>query len=255
MFRPLGLLTSLVFFFSFPLAAQEERAPAHVYEAYYRVDYADLEEWEQRYRDYSVPVLNALFQDEVIEGWSYSQHHTGGHYNVRFAVRTYDWPSIETFWDEYLAQLEAAMSADDWTSLSRMILEHRDEIWNIGDVNVPEDLAFTYMYASEFTVGFADVEEWNSTWSDLMADFIEEAADEDLSVGWVRLDHNTGGPHNSKHLLLFESWDDIDNFVFDRVIGMLMEEQPELWTRLNELFDTHDDVVWAVPQPDIAEDE
>ena len=83
-----------------------------------------------------------------------------------------------------------------------------------------------------------------------MAGFIKEAAEEDVRVGWVRLDHNTGGPHNSKHLFLFENWDDIDDFIFGRVLAKLEEEKPDVWARLLEIMDFHDDVVWVRSTPE-----
>ena len=243
--RSIGSLLLLGCILCGPTSSQEERSATHVYEAYYRIPYADLDAWEQSYREHSVPVLEALQEEGVIEGWTHSRHHTGGHYNIRFAFRSYDWASIETFWREYLARLEDAAPENQRTALERMIVEHRDEVWNLGETNLPEGLEANYMYASKFSVNFADLEEWNSMWSGLMAGFIEQAAEDGIRVGWVRLDHNTGGPHNSKHLFLFEDWDSIDDFIFGRVLGTLSTEQPETWRRLNELFDMHDDAIWV----------
>jgi hypothetical protein len=76
---------------------------------------------------------------------------------------------------------------------------------------VPEGLDIAYMYASTFRVSFADMGEWNRLWSEVVAPILEQAMNEGLLGGWVRLEHNTGGPHNSKVLYMFDSWDDIDD--------------------------------------------
>lgn len=237
-------IATLMLLISTPLAAQEQRAPAHVYEAYYRTAYADLENWNRIYWEYAVPVLEALRDEGIIEGWGQWQHHTGSDYNIRLSVRTYDWESIAVFWGEYLDGLESAMPADEWDAARRMVVEHRDEIWNVGEVNAPSDFEATHLYTSMFRVSFADIDEWNQIWTDLSESILQDAMDDGLLGGWVRLDHNTGGPYNSKHLFLFDDWDRIDDVIFERLIGTLAEEQPELWSRLNGLFQEHDDVIW-----------
>jgi hypothetical protein len=238
-------LAALVLFGAQPLAGQEPRPPAHVYEAYYKISFADLDDWNRRYWDYSVPVLEKLQEEGVIQGWSQWQHQSGGsEYNIRFTARTYDWGSLDTFWSEYLSRLQAAMSEEGWTAGSRIIEEHRDEIWDVAEVHVPEGLDIAYMYASTFRVSFADMSEWNRMWSDVVAPILEQAMSEGLLGGWVRLEHNTGGPHNSKVLYMFDSWDAIDD-LFGKLLGTLAEEHPDDWAKINELFRAHDDVIWV----------
>lgn len=242
--RVSGRCLYLIALASISLQAQEVRQPAFVYEAYFRIEYADLEAWNQRYWDYSVPVLEGLREEGIIEGWDQYHHHTGGEYNIRFAVRTYDWNSISEFWAQYLERVEAAMPAGEWTATERMLVEHDDEIWEIGELNTRPDFELTHLYSSMFRVSFADMEVWNDLWSDVSGEILAEAMDDGLLGGWVRLDHNTGGPYNSKHLFLFDDWDSIDDVIFERMIGGLMEAQPDVWTRLNRLFHDHTDVIW-----------
>lgn len=48
-----------------------------------------------------MPILRSLREDGLIDGWGHWSHHTGGgEYNVRFAIRFYDWDDINTFWSE-----------------------------------------------------------------------------------------------------------------------------------------------------------
>lgn len=236
---------ALCWLVSAAVPAQEERAASLVYEAFYRVDFADLEAWNRDYWEHSVPVLEALREEGLIEGWSQWEHHTGGHYNIRFAIRSYDWASINSFWDEYISRKQASMPDDQWNAWRGIIREHLDEIWRVGDSEIPDGLEVAYMYAAKFNVDFSGRDEWNDQWSGFMPDFIAAAAEDGQRVGWVRLDHDTGGPHNSKILLLFDDWDVIDDFLFDRVLGTLAEQRPELWRRLNELISTHDDIIWV----------
>lgn len=248
MIRQLGLSIAISIL-SLPAVAQQPRAAAYVYEAFYRIGYDDLDAWNASYWNDSVPVLEQLQQEGVIEGWAQYQHHTGGDYNIRFVVRTYDWASIETFWNEYLDRMQAAMSSEANQRRTRMIVEHRDEIWGIGQVDVPDGLEVTHLYSSLFSVNFADMQEWQALWNDAAGPILEQAMADGLLGGWVRLDHDTGGPYNSKFLFLFEDWDNIDDVIFDRMIGTLVEEQPEQWARLTALFDRHNDVIWEPTAP------
>lgn len=229
------------------LTAQEPAAPAHVYEAFYRLAFDDLEEWNRQYREYSVPILTELVEAGAIQGWSQWQHNTGSEYNVRFTVRTHDWASIGTFWDEYLSRLQEATPADEWESGARMILAHRDEIWDVAEVHVPQGLNTAYLYAATFRVNFADMAEWNRAWTEVAAPILEEAMEEGILGGWVRLGHNTGGPHNSKVLYLFEAWDHIDD-LFDKLLSELAEAHSEDFELVNRLIRAHDDAIW-VPTP------
>lgn len=228
-----------------PLTGQEERPPAFVYEAYYQVEYADLDDWNRQYWDYSVPVLEKLQEDGVIQGWGQWQHQTGGSdYNIRFVARTYDWASLDKFWSEYLSRLQAATPEAEWEAGARMIVEHRDEIWDIEQVHVPAGAQTSYMYASTFRVNFAEMENWDRLWNEVAAPILEGAMNDGILSGWVKLSHNTGGPHNSKVLYFFDSWDDIDD-LFGRLISTLAEDHPSEWARANELNRAHDDAIWV----------
>ncbi len=85
------------------LAAQqaEEQTPTQVYVAYYKVSYADLEDWIAVYHEHAVPILQELQDEGVIQGWGVWQHSTGGEYNWRFAVRASDWSQFGQFWEPF----------------------------------------------------------------------------------------------------------------------------------------------------------
>jgi len=218
MYRVTSLFTLLLLVPAFACGAQEADDPAHLYEAYYKVNFSDLPEWNRQYFEYAVPVLTELQANGVIEGWNQWQHQTGGEYNIRMAIRTNDWTSLDTFWEEYLGQLQAGTPEADSKVAARMIQAHHDEIWDFGHVDVPEGLETAYMYASTFQYNFADGAEWHRIWREVATPIIEEAMAEGIIGGWVTLDHNTGGRHNFKALYFFEDWDDIDGF-YEKFLG------------------------------------
>lgn len=230
----LGLVL-LGLFLVAPLQGQEQ--PRHTYLAFFKISYADLEEWNRNYWEYSVPILEDLQEQGLIEGFNQWQHAVGSEYNIRFAVRTYDWASIDTFWSEYLSRLSEANPDADGS----MIQAHRDEIWDIGEAHIPQSMnAPAYIYSATWRYNFADAAEWNRTWSETIAPILDGAMAEGLLGGWVKLNHNTGGPHNSKVLYFFEEFDDIDD-LFAKVYG----DMPEDVTReLQRMTQAHDDVIW-----------
>lgn len=242
-------LAGLALFCVQPLASQEARPPAHVYEAYYRISYADMDDWNRQYWEYSVPVLEQLREEGVIEGWAQWEHQSGSEYNIRFTARTYDWASLDTFWSEYLSRLQAAMPEDEWEAGSRMISEHRDEIWDVDEARVPADAEVAVMYASTFRINFADMAEWNRMWDELAVPRLEQAMKDGILSGWVTFGHNTGGPHNWKVLYMFDSWDDIDD-MFQTVLGSMAEQHPAEWARANELYQAHADAIWTPTRRD-----
>lgn len=245
MHRAAIVVVGLALFSANPLTGQETRPPAFVYEAYYQVDYADLDAWNQSYWKYSVPVLEQLQEEGVIEGWSQWQHQTGGaDYNIRFTARTWDWTSLNTFWSEYLSRLRSAMPAAEWDAVARMIVQHRDAIWGVDQVNLNAGAQTNYVYVSTFRVNFSKMEDWDRLWDDVAAPILEAAMNEGILSGWVKLNHNTGGPHNSKILYMFDSWDDIDN-LFGKMLGTMAEQHPDEWALANELNLAHDDVIWV----------
>jgi hypothetical protein len=238
--------TAILFFAAQPLAAQEEMA-SFVYEAYYAVDGAGMSDWNRQYREYSIPVLSALVEEGVIEGFGQYQHQTGGdEYNIRFVARTYDWASLGSFWSEYLSRLQAATPAAEWEANGRSIARHRDEIWDIEEANFedPQNIDYTHMYASSFLVQFPDMQEWNDLWTNVVTPILEEARQEGTLVGWVKLDHNTGGPHNVKILYFVDGWDQLDD-MFTKLGGTLQEEHADAFARFNELTVAHDDNIWV----------
>ena len=246
MYRVTALFSVLLFGFVSGAMAQTNGDPAHIYEAYYQVNYGDMPEWNRLFNEHSVPVLEDLQTKGVIQGWSHWQHQTGGEYNVRFTARTNDWASIDTFWSEYLAQLNAR-SPEDSEAFGRMIAAHHDEIWNVAAVNVPEGVENAYMYAATYRHNFADGPEWDRIWGELATPVLDQAMADGLLGGWVRLTHNTGGDHNFKVLYLFEDWDDMDDF-FAFTSSTMSEKYPEDFARFGSLIQAHDDVIWA-PAP------
>ncbi len=244
MYRVTSLFALLLLIPAMGCGAQVAEDAAHVYEAYYKIKPGDLPEWNRQYFEYAVPVLDGLVSSGVIEGYNQWEHTTGGEYNVRMAIRTYDWNAIDTFWEEYLGQVNAASSDAESEAVSRMIQAHRDEIWDFGHVDVPEGLETAYMYASTYQYNFADADEWYRIWGDVATPLIEQAMADGHIGGWVTLDHNTGASHNYKVLFFFEDWDDIDDFT-GTVLGAMEEQSPEDFRKFLSITQGHSDVIYA----------
>lgn len=239
-------LSLLVPMAAIPAAAQEEgaRPATYLYEAYYKVNFADMDEWNRLFETYDVPVLEALQSEGVIDGWGHWEHNTGSDYNIRHAIRLFDWPSIDTFWDELLDRTFGAMSEADREITTRIIQAHDDQIWEINSTTFAENPGENaLMYASTFDVSFADMGEWNRIWNEDAIPVLQEAMAQGILNGVVILGHNTG-PHNSKVLYLFDDWDDIDD-MWDLFFTRMEEQHGEDFTNALRMSRSHDDVIWA----------
>lgn len=231
------------------LAAQqaEEQTATQVYVANYKLSYADLEDWIAVYHEHTVPILQELQDEGVIQGWGVWQHSTGGEYNWRFAVRASDWSQFGQFWEEYLGRLQNR-APEAFGRTRAMIQAHYDEIWDLTEVNVPDGLNAQYLYDSRFQISFAEMDQWNRIWTEVVSPILNQAMEDGILGGWIFEGHNTGGRYNWKVLYFFEEWDDMDD-LFERVFSQLTADS-ELWQRIGNMMAAHDDVIWeSVPNP------
>ncbi len=235
----------------FAAAAQEaeEQETLQVYVAYYKIGYADMEEWIRLYHEVSVPILQELQDEGTIQGWNVWQHQTGGEYNWRFAVRAPQWAQLGQFWEQYLARL-AERAPEDFDRSAGMIRAHYDEIWDITAVHIPDpEPATQYVYDARYQLAFTDMDEWNGTWDEVLAPVLDQAMADGVLGGWVLEGHNTGGRYNWKVLYFFEEWDDMDD-LFARLTAAITAD-PAVWQRVAGMIDAHDDVIWSmVPEPE-----
>lgn len=226
-----------------PARGQDAPTPAKVYTAYYKVSYGDMAEWIQLYQERTVPILDALAEEGLINGHGAHIHHTGGEYNFRMAIRgdaDIDYPS---FWSAYLERLNAA-SASDFERANRLVQAHRDEIWGIQETNLSGQPA-RYFYDAHFQINFADLGEWNRQFDQALKPMLDASVEDGTLVGWVVEAHDTGGRYNWKVITLFNDWDRQDEFN-DRLYETVPLDHP-LW----DLVVSHDDVLWeSLPGPD-----
>ena len=228
------------------LVAQDQRPAALVYEAYFQINYADLEEWNETFRRYSEPILRDLQQEGVIQGFTINQHQTGGTHNWRQAIRLYDWASSEAFWSAYLSRVAEVTGEEENVRISNMIAAHHDEIWNIGSTNISGGGQFQYHTA--YRVGFGNMEEWNRLVEEVLGPVMTALSEEGLAGGWVRLDHNTGASHNTKLVVFFPDLGTSHDF-FAQLETRLAEQHPTEFRRILELIRSHEDYVWAPVPP------
>jgi hypothetical protein len=235
----------------FAVAAQEteEQQPLLVYVAYYKIGYADMQEWIQQYHNVSVPILQELQEEGVIQGWNVWSHQTGGEYNWRFAVRAPEWAQLSQFWEQYLGRL-AERFPEDLDRGAEMIRAHHDEIWDITGVYMTDPAPATqYVYDSRYQLSFADMDDWNSTWDEVIAPALNQAMADGILGGWVTEGHNTGGRFNWKVLYFFEAWDNMDD-TFERITAAITAD-PAVWQHIGGMIKAHDDIIWSVvPEPE-----
>jgi len=246
MFKRLILAAFAVLLLAAPVAAQEDPG-AHVYLAYYKIGFEDLEEYLTIYQEAEVPLLNTLVEEGVIRGFGLQTHNVGGDYNLRFALRTDDWASMGDFWSKHLERY-GEQQPRAFARANEMLLAHTDEIWDITSSNVPTGAQFAHMYDSKFQVAFSEMEAWNAAWDQVMVPMMDQAMADGVLGGWVIENHNTGGPDNWKIIYMFEEWDDIDDF-FGRVLPAAMSN-PRMLGLMGSAVQAHDDIIWDnVPPP------
>lgn len=237
--------TLIAMLMSVPATAQEaeQQPPQFVYNAYFKIGFAHMQEWTSIYQQHTVPILTQLQEEGIIQGWATWQHQTGGEYNWLMAVRTWDWAAFDTFWESYLSRLPAEVLA----ATGKMIAAHYDEIWDITQIHFPERTVETsYLYSSSYQVSFADMDAWNEAWAQHVAPVLNQAMTDGLLGAWVVLGHNTGGRHNWRVLYFFEQWDNMDDF-FQRVSAAVLGD-PQVWEQIGGMVVSHEDYIW-VPVP------
>ena len=247
MFRRFILTAAITLLAVSPSAAQQADPGAHVYLAYYKVNFDDLEEYLTLFQQNEVPLLQAMQENGEIVGFGLQQHNTGGEYNLRFAVRGNDWESLGNFWANHLAAYEERNSRD-FARANEMIQAHTDEIWDITSSNVQQAGPNRWMYDSKFQVRFGQMDEWNAAWNEVVVPMLDQAIADGLLGGWVIENHNTGGPDNWKVIYLFPEWDTIDDF-FEQILPQTMTN-PRLLGLMGSAVQSHDDIIWeTVPPP------
>ena len=248
---PSLLVVAAGVFAPLPATAQaQDQQPLLLYEASYKIGYADFSEWLSLHRQHAAPILDELQQEGIIEGWNAYQHSTGGEYNFKMMIRAETWAAFDRFWSEYLGRLDQR-APDAAARIGALIQAHKDEVWDVAEAHfseqAPPPMAPTYQYESLFQIGFHELAEWNRMHEQYTAPVLNQAMADGLLGGWVRLSHNTGGRYNWKIFYFFRSWDTIDD-LFDRLLPALMADQA-VWSRTGGMVRAHDDIIWlSIPQ-------
>ena len=220
-------------------AQEDNNDEAMYYVADYNIAWESLMEWNNIYQKHSVPILQALVDEEVISGWSAWMHNTGGDYNWRMVISSANWDNMDNFWDEYLSRFPEKIMQET----GHILTSHRDQIWDAALVKYADDASETkYIYEALYQVNFGDMQQWNQTMQDKEVPMWDKAMDNDIIKGYVVLGHNTGDRYNHGRVYLFTEWDKMDDFN-----GMMMENivsDPQLWTKIGSMMQAHTDVIW-----------
>ena len=225
------------------LTAQDGPPSDRIYVATYNIAYSDIPAWSEAHNTYSVPILEAMVEQGILNGFNIRMHHTGGEYTIREGYIGHADTDFEAFWDDYLARYGSAHPAE-FERVNRMIRAHEDEIWNLDAVNLSEaGGGAKYLYEAKFQVNFADMERWTQLWEEHFFPTADQAMADGLVNGYVVQSHNTGGKYNWKFAWLFDEWDDFDEVeatffaalpLDHEVFGMFWAHRDELWQSLPE---------------------
>jgi hypothetical protein len=225
-----------------PAQAQELR---FIRESVYKMNYGDMLVWNEIYLEHIAPILTVMTEAGTIEGFAAWQHDTGGEYNWRFAMRYFDFESIQTALSDFNRRMGESMPAEAMEKLQAMMGAHRDQIWEVMDVNVPESATTNYMYEAEFYINPANLAKWSGAFEEMWKPALDQAMADGKLVGWVTLGHVHGGPNNWKLALLHSEWDNIDD-VWNATFEALGEEM----NALLGMIESHYDHIWVPVLPE-----
>lgn len=233
-----SILASLVIALGASAAcAQQAPQNTRIYTALFNIHYGDIPQWTADYEELFRPILDDLVAEGMLNGYNMWMHHTGGEFTIRQGFIGDDDTDYDDVWDAYLSRTAAAHPEASERS-NRMILSHRDEIWNLDVVNLPTGGATKYMYEAQFRVNFADLEEWNTIWAEDVYPSMDQAIADGILQGYVIQGHNTGGEYNWKLVSLYDEWDNLDE-IEAALFGAAPLDHP-LWM----MFTAHKDELW-----------
>ena len=225
------------------LVAQDAPVNTRVYISLYNVRYGDIPEYTAFYEANTRPILESMVADGTITGFGIRMHHTGGEYTVRQRLSGTD----DTNFEAAALMLNTRLAESNPSGVerqNRMIQAHADEVWTIGQLNVPEDTGnVQYVYEAQFQVNRAELPRWSQIWEDDMYPVLERAIADDLLAGYVVLEHNTGGRFNWKILWLSETWDSMDDFEVAFFSAAPMDHP--MWS----MYTSHRDELWQTLPP------
>lgn len=225
--------------------AQDEPQFRFVRESLYQLNYGDMLEWNEMFLGQIAPILRDMTEAGTIQGFSAWQHDTGGDHNWRFAMRYYDFASIETALAEFQTRTAEAMPAEAMTKLQAMMGSHKDQIWEVMDLNVPGGVQVNYMYNAEFMINPVNLPKWNAAYEETWKPLLSQAVADGKLLGWVVLGHVHGGPNNWKLVMLHSDWDNMDD-VWEATMAGFGEQMEAVFS----MVEYHYDHIWVPVRPD-----
>ena len=95
---------------------------AYVYENLFKVNRADLSEWNQLWGDV-LPALDEAISNGLMRGYIVEEHNMGGEFNWKINVFFDDWDTIDDAQVVFFENIP--LDHPIWT----MVLAHKDELW------------------------------------------------------------------------------------------------------------------------------
>lgn len=105
-----------------------------------------------------------------------------------------------------------------------------------------EEEADPYVRESYWTVSYADLEDWVSTYTEHVVPVLSDMQEQGLINGFTAGQHNTGGKYNFRFVLIVPDWASIDVAMEALNSGMAASGAPNL----GEMIQAHEDQIWRL---------
>lgn len=109
-------------------SSESDGEATHLYASTFRVDFPDLDEWNEIWELVVVPTYNRATEAGSLRGWVKLSHNTGGDHNFKVLYFFDGWDQI----DDFFADLTSSLADDHpvrFARLNEMLREHDDAIW------------------------------------------------------------------------------------------------------------------------------
>lgn len=109
-------------------------------------------------------------------------------------------------------------------------------------VAAQEEEADPYVRESYWTVSFADLEDWVSTYNEYVVPVLSGMQEQGVINGFTAGQHNTGGEYNFRFVMIVPDWASIDSALEALNSGMAAAGAPDF----SGMIQAHEDHIWRL---------
>ncbi len=181
-----------------------------VYMMYMTADIPDVPRWIERFRSKEVPILDSLKKEGRLVDYTLWQLASGGKYNLKYSIVMTKWDDVDDFMQAFYGRL-GEQSTQEWLS---MIRDHSDEIWRVGERDIPEGRASSpIVVESTFQIDYGKQGPWQGDLQKRGKGVLDRAMKSGPLRAYASLYHDTGGAWNAKYLYWLNDWDQVDDLM------------------------------------------